>query len=84
MRELRKETDVFVEQLNQLARSNVVKLKPEVKFEIAQKRLYYYTRLGTYNAAIVEIERTLNSGSCRRNRLDRPTKAAGQARPASR
>jgi hypothetical protein len=26
---------------------------------MARKRLYYYTRLATYNAAVVEIERTL-------------------------
>ena len=60
VRELRKKTDLLVEQLNEMARSNVVKLKPEIKFEIARKRLYYYTRLGTYNAAIVEIEQTIN------------------------
>lgn len=67
VRELRKETDAFVEQLNQLARSNAVKLKPEVKFQIAQKRLYYYTRLGSYNSAIIEIERTLNERKLPKN-----------------
>src|SRR5262245_2978758 len=60
VRELRKKTDELVEDLNKLTQSNVVKLKPEVKFEIARKRLYYYTRLGTYNAAVVEIEQTIN------------------------
>ena len=67
VRELRKETDAFVEQLDQLTRSNVVKLKPEFKFEIARKRLYYYTRLGTYNAGIVEIERALNERKLPKN-----------------
>lgn len=59
VRELRKETDALVEKLNELARSNVAKLTPEFKFEMAQKRLYYYTRLGAYNAAVVEIEQAL-------------------------
>lgn len=59
VRSLRKETDDLVEKLNELARSNVAKLTPEFKFKMAQKRLYYYTRLGAYNAAVVEIEQAL-------------------------
>src|SRR5882757_5872445 len=59
VRELRKDTDALVESLNILARSNVAKLTPEFKRRIAQKRLFYYTRLGTFNAAVVEIEQTL-------------------------
>src|SRR6188768_2581178 len=50
VRELRKETDALVEKMNELARSNVAKLTPEFKFKMDQKRLYYYTRLGAYNA----------------------------------
>ena len=60
VRDLRKKTDELVEDLNRLAKSNVVKLKPEVKYEIARKRLFYYTQLGKYNSAIVDIERTIN------------------------
>jgi hypothetical protein len=59
VRELRKATDDFVETLNTLARSNVVKLTPEFKSQLAQKRLYYYTRLGALNAAAIEMEQTL-------------------------
>jgi recombinational DNA repair ATPase RecF len=67
VRDLRKETDAFVEQLNQLVRSNVVTLKPEVKFQIAQKRVNYYAQLGAYNAAIVELERALNGRKLPKN-----------------
>src|ERR1700748_3799557 len=67
VRDLRKETDTFVEQLNQLVRSKVVNLKPEVKFQIAQKRINYYAQLGAYNAAIVEIERALDERKVPKN-----------------
>ena len=66
VRELRKDTDAFVEQLNELVRSNKGKLKPELKGELARKRLYYYTRLGAVNAAVVEIEQALSAERCRR------------------
>ncbi len=59
IRELRKATDVLVESLNNLARTKVAKLTPEFKRELAQKRLYYYTRLGALNAAAIEMEQTL-------------------------
>ena len=45
----------------------MVKLKPEIKLQIAQKRLFYYTRLGTYNSAIIDIERTINQRKLPKN-----------------
>jgi hypothetical protein len=59
VRELRKATDEFVESLNKLAQTKTAKLTPELKSRLAQKRLYYYTRLGALNAAAVELEQTL-------------------------
>jgi hypothetical protein len=57
VRALRKETDELVEALNKLG--SVAKLKPEIKSQLAQRRLYIYTRLGGLNAAAVELEQTL-------------------------
>jgi hypothetical protein len=59
VRELRKATDGLVESLDKLAKNNVVKLTPEFKRELALKRLEFYSRLGTLNAAATEMERTL-------------------------
>jgi urease accessory protein UreF len=59
VRELRKNADALVESLNKLAQTNVVKLTPEYKNAVAQKRLEYYTRLGALNAAAIEMEHTL-------------------------
>jgi hypothetical protein len=57
VRALRKETDELVEALNKLG--SVAKLKPEIKSQLAQRRVYIYTRLGGLNAAAVELEQTL-------------------------
>lgn len=57
VRALRKETDELVEALNKIG--SIAKLKPEIKSQLAQKRLYIYTRLGGLNAAAVELEQTL-------------------------
>ncbi len=59
VRELRKKTDEFVEKLNELARNKVLKLTPEAKRKLALQRINYYTQLGGYNAAIIEMEQTL-------------------------
>ena len=59
VRELRKDTDALVESLNKVARYNGAKVPPDFKRDVALKRLYYYTRLGTLNAVAVEMEQTL-------------------------
>src|SRR5690349_5950336 len=59
VRELRKKTDELAESLNKVAGTNALKLTPEIKRALAQKRLYYYTQLGRLNAAAVEMEQTL-------------------------
>src|SRR5262245_14362792 len=59
VRDLRKSTDKLVEFVNKLARTNVAKLTPEFKREVALKRIEYYTQLGSLNAAAAEMERTL-------------------------
>ena len=59
VRDVRKKTDVLVEQLNRLAQSNVFKMTPEAKREVARKRLQYYTQLGNLNAAAVDLEQRM-------------------------
>jgi hypothetical protein len=58
VRELRKQTDDFVKQLDELAQHKE-KVTPELKFELARKRLYYHSRLHTFNSAVVQIEQVL-------------------------
>jgi hypothetical protein len=72
VRELRKQTDDFVKQLDELA-ENKSKVTPELKFELARKRLYYYSRLNTFNTAVKQVEQVLTDP-----RL--PTDAAPAAR----
>lgn len=58
VRELRKQTDDFVKQLDELAQHKE-KVTPELKFELARKRLYYYSRLNTFDAAVKQVEQVL-------------------------
>ena len=58
VRDLRKQTDDFVKQLDELAQHKE-KVTPELKFELAHKRLNYYSRLNTFNAAVKQVEQVL-------------------------
>jgi hypothetical protein len=83
VRELRKATDDLVESLNSVARTNILKVTPEFKREMARKRLYYYTRRGGLNAAVVEMEQTLPktvAPIARQKVLDMLTRLRGELR----